>query len=152
MRDDPILEARFRRVFDAYHDRVYSYCRRRCDAETAREATSEIFLTAWRRFADMPDGDRMLPWLYGVARRVLANEFRRQKRYRNLVDRVRPLGRPAYPDVETVVVRRAEYQAVISAVARLWVVDYDTMTFVEVQDPESLRLGGCLPLEPRPAS
>ena len=115
-------------MFDAHHDQVYAYCRRRSDAEIAREATSEVFLTAWRRFAEVPDGDKTLPWLYGVARRVLANEFRRQKRHKRLVARVK-LGRPMFADVETVIVRRAEYQAVIDAVARL-----------RPQDQELLRL------------
>ncbi|MEN8114971.1 MAG: sigma-70 family RNA polymerase sigma factor [Actinomycetota bacterium] len=129
MRPDPALERRFRRVFDAHHEQVYAYCRRRCDVETARECTSEVFLTAWRRFEDIPPDDRALSWLYGVARKVLANEFRRQKRYRNLVGRVKSLGRPRFADVETVVVRNADHQAVIDAVARL-----------RPQDQELLRL------------
>ncbi|MEN8240239.1 MAG: sigma-70 family RNA polymerase sigma factor [Actinomycetota bacterium] len=119
MRDDPALERRFRRVFDAHHDQVYAYCRRRCDEDTARECTSEVFLTAWRRFEDMPPDDRSLRWLYGVARKVLANEFRRQRRYRNLVIRMKSLGKPSYADVETVVVRNADHQAVLDALTRL---------------------------------
>jgi RNA polymerase sigma-70 factor (ECF subfamily) len=119
MRDDPALERRFRRLFDAHHDQVYAYCRRRCDEETARECTSEVFLTAWRRFEDVPPDDRALRWLYGVARKVLANEFRRQRRFRNLVARVKSFGKPTYADVETVVVRNEEHQAVYDALAKL---------------------------------
>jgi RNA polymerase sigma factor (sigma-70 family) len=129
MSADPALESRFRQVFDAHHDQVYAYCRRRCDEETARECTSEVFLTAWRRFEDVPAHDRALRWLYGVARKVLANEFRRQGRYRNLVVRVKSLGKPSYPDVETVVVRNADHQAVFDALAR-----------IRPQDQELLRL------------
>jgi RNA polymerase sigma-70 factor (ECF subfamily) len=129
MSADPALESQFRRVFDAHHDQVYAYCRRRCDAETARECTSEVFLTAWRRFGDVPPDDRALRWLYGVARKVLANEFRRQRRYRNLVARVKSFGKPSYVDVETVVVRNEDYQAVLDALARL-----------RPQDQELLRL------------
>lgn len=129
MRDDPAFERRFRRVFDAHHDQVYAYCRRRCDAETARECTSEVFLTAWRRFDDVPPDDRALRWLYGVARKVLANEFRRQRRQRNLVARVKSFGKPPHVDVETVVVRNEDYQAVLDALARL-----------RPQDQELLRL------------
>jgi RNA polymerase sigma-70 factor (ECF subfamily) len=129
MRDDPALERRFRRVFDAHHDQVYAYCRRRCDAETARECTSEVFLTAWRRLENVPPDDRTLRWLYGVARKVLANEFRRQRRYGNLVARMKLFGRPSYADVETIVVRNANHQAVLDALARL-----------RTQDQELLRL------------
>lgn len=32
-------------------------------------------MTAWRRIADIPDGSE-LPWLYGVARRVVMNHRR----------------------------------------------------------------------------
>jgi RNA polymerase sigma-70 factor (ECF subfamily) len=35
---------------------------------------AETFLIAWRRFDDLPSDP--LPWLYGVARRVLANQRR----------------------------------------------------------------------------
>ena len=127
MPDDPELESRFLQIFHSNHDRVYAYCRRRCEAETAREATAEVFLTAWRRFDDIPDGDRALPWLFGVARRVLANEFRRQKRYRNLVARTRSIARPNCDDVESVVVRKAEYQTVLDALTKLRPADQELL-------------------------
>ncbi len=51
---------------------------RRTRHETSREAAqdvvSETFLVAWRRLDDVPDD--ALPWIYGVARRVLANQRR----------------------------------------------------------------------------
>lgn len=129
MRNDAALERRFRQVFDAHHEQVYTYCRRRCDVETARECTAEVFLTAWRRFEDIPPDDRALRWLYGVARKALANEFRRQRRHRNLITRVKLLWQPSFADVETVVVRNEDHQAVLDALARL-----------RPQDQELLRL------------
>jgi RNA polymerase sigma-70 factor (ECF subfamily) len=38
------------------------------------EGLAETFLVAWRRLDDVPDDP--LPWLYRVARRVLANQRR----------------------------------------------------------------------------
>jgi RNA polymerase sigma-70 factor (ECF subfamily) len=148
MRSDPALERRFRRVFDEHHDQVYAYCRRRCDVETAREATSETFLTAWRRFDDMPEGDRALRWLYGVARKVLGNEFRRQKRQRNLVERVKQLGKPRNADVETMVVRKAEHQAAIDALGRLRPEDQELLRLAvweELSHGDIGELLGCSP-------
>lgn len=45
-------------------------------ASTADELTADVLVVAWRRRADIPAGAE-LPWLYAVARRVLAN-FRRR--------------------------------------------------------------------------
>ena len=42
------------------------------------EVIAEVFVVAWRRLDELPDP--VLPWLYGAARRVLANEFRHQSR------------------------------------------------------------------------
>jgi RNA polymerase sigma-70 factor, ECF subfamily len=48
--------------------------RRTDDRSTAEDAVSETFLVAWRRLEDVPD--EPLPWLLGVARRVVANQRR----------------------------------------------------------------------------
>ena len=62
-------------LFDAYHARVLAYALRRSATEAdAEDATSETFAVAWRRIADAPDDP--LPWLYAIARRVLANQRR----------------------------------------------------------------------------
>ena len=45
-------------------------------ASTADELTADVLVVAWRRRADVPAGAE-LPWLYAVARRVLANYRRR---------------------------------------------------------------------------
>jgi RNA polymerase sigma-70 factor, ECF subfamily len=48
--------------------------RRSDDRATAEEAVSETFLVAWRRLDVVPD--EPLPWLLGVARKVIANQRR----------------------------------------------------------------------------
>lgn len=45
-------------------------------ASTADDLTADVLVIAWRRRADVPRGAE-LPWLYSVARRVLANYRRR---------------------------------------------------------------------------
>lgn len=45
-------------------------------ASVADDLTADVMVVAWRRRSDIPPGAE-LPWLYGVARRVLAN-FRRR--------------------------------------------------------------------------
>ena len=68
-------------LFDAHARQVYRYLVRRVgDAgdprSVADDLTAEVFIVAWRRRDDVPAGAE-LPWLYAVARRVLANYRRR---------------------------------------------------------------------------
>ncbi|MFD8533100.1 RNA polymerase sigma factor [Streptosporangium canum] len=42
---------------------------------------AETFMTAWRRIEEVPEGDAARPWLFGVARRVLANHRRGERRH-----------------------------------------------------------------------
>ena len=52
--------------------------RRLGDEPRARDLTAEVFVVAWRRLDELPDP--VLPWLYGAARKILANEYRHQSR------------------------------------------------------------------------
>jgi RNA polymerase sigma-70 factor (ECF subfamily) len=66
---------------------VLAYALRRADRSTAEDVVAETFAIAWRRMDDVPDPP--LPWLLGVARRVLANLQRGERRRRALVERLR---------------------------------------------------------------
>lgn len=48
---------------------------------------SETFVIAWRRLGDVPE--QPLPWLLAVARRVLANQRRGERRRGALAERLR---------------------------------------------------------------
>ncbi|SPT58807.1 RNA polymerase sigma factor [Actinomadura madurae] len=70
-------EDEFAAVYAATYKALLAYALRRCDTpEDAADVVAETFATAWRRVADMPAGDEARLWLYGVARRVLANHRR----------------------------------------------------------------------------
>lgn len=43
---------------------------------------AETFTVAWRRVDELPEGDAATLWLYGVARKVLANHYRGDNRRR----------------------------------------------------------------------
>jgi RNA polymerase sigma-70 factor, ECF subfamily len=74
----------FRALYDRHRDDVWRYAvRRLADRDAAEDATTEVFMVAWRRPAAVPAADP-LPWLYGVARRVLANQRRADRRRRDL--------------------------------------------------------------------
>ncbi len=68
--------ARFDALFTAHQRHVLAYAMRRTPtAADAEDVASETFTIAWRRLDAIPD-DAALPWLYAVARRVLANQRR----------------------------------------------------------------------------
>src|SRR6478609_5677293 len=68
----------FVELYNSAYSDVLRYARRRVDEDAARDAAAETFLVAWRRLDVIPA--QPLPWLYGVARGVLANEARRSRR------------------------------------------------------------------------
>lgn len=81
---------RFEEIYAACHDPVLGYVMRRTeDGHDAADVLAETFLIAWRRLDDVPARDRARPWLYGVARRVLANHRRGERRRTALGDRLR---------------------------------------------------------------
>jgi RNA polymerase sigma-70 factor (ECF subfamily) len=73
----------FEQLWTRHHRKVYAYALRRTDRASAQDVVSETFLTAWRRRAELPVQE--LPWLLGVARLVLANHARSQRRRDALV-------------------------------------------------------------------
>ena len=77
-------DAAFTEFWDEHHQRVLAYAMRRTDDASAQDAVAETFLVAWRRRDEVPADP--LPWLLGVARRVLANQRRSSHRQLALVD------------------------------------------------------------------
>jgi len=76
-------------VFEAHHAAVLGYVSRRAgSADRAADVFSEVFLVAWRRLDDVPPGDEARLWLFGVARRTLANARRAARRRHALVERL----------------------------------------------------------------
>ena len=70
--------ARLERLFEQHYAAVLAYGLRRAPRAMAEDVASETFVIAYRRIDEVPAA--ALPWLYGVARRVLANERRAETR------------------------------------------------------------------------
>jgi RNA polymerase sigma factor (sigma-70 family) len=80
---------RFEALFAAYSSDVVAYCGWRAgSASDAQDAVAEVFLTAWRRLDDLPEGEAARIWLYATARRVLANQRRSVRRRLALQERL----------------------------------------------------------------
>jgi RNA polymerase sigma factor (sigma-70 family) len=83
-------EVRFDQLYADHGVDLMAYSLRRSDGpEDAADVVAETFLVAWRRAGEVPSGPDALFWLYGVARRVLANHQRGERRRARLVDRLR---------------------------------------------------------------
>jgi RNA polymerase sigma-70 factor, ECF subfamily len=79
-------QARFERLYRVHAPRVQAYVVRRVGAEAADDVVADVFVVAWRRLDNVPE--EPLPWLLGVARRVLANRRRGESRASALIDRL----------------------------------------------------------------
>jgi len=80
---------RFEAVYRELYAPICGYTLRRVrDPEDAAEAIAETFATLWRRFDRSPQGDELRPWLFGVARRVIANQRRGERRRSALSERL----------------------------------------------------------------
>ena len=83
-------EERFSTLFADTSLALVAYAVRRvADPADAADVVAETYLVAWRRIGDVPRGDGARPWLFGVARRVLANFYRGERRRSALADRLR---------------------------------------------------------------
>jgi RNA polymerase sigma-70 factor (ECF subfamily) len=78
--------SRFEALFERHHDAVRSYVVRRSAGVGVEDIVADTFLIAWRRLDDVPEP--ALPWLLGVARRVLADQRRAVRRRRSLIRRL----------------------------------------------------------------
>lgn len=104
-------EAAFDRLFAEHRLPLLAYFLRRVDASCdAADLLAEVFLVVWRRFDDVPVGGEAAPWLFGVARRVLANHRRGLRRSDGLAVKLRStLDRRAVPSPEAA---SLDYEAV----------------------------------------
>lgn len=114
----PKAQQRFQSLYGEYQRPVLAYFLRRTDEATAFDGAAETFLIAWRRIDEVPD-ERALPWLYGVARRVLANLRRSERRYRALGRRLPVPQADGEPGPEALIVRSEEDRRALDALATL---------------------------------
>jgi RNA polymerase sigma factor (sigma-70 family) len=69
---------RFEQIYEEHLEAVRAYVRRRAPESLVEDVVSETFLVCWLKLDRVPD--EPLPWLYAVARKVLANHRRRLAR------------------------------------------------------------------------
>jgi RNA polymerase sigma factor (sigma-70 family) len=80
---DDAAEQRFRALHAATYADLLRFVKRRIPDDDADDVVSAAFLVAWRRLGELPGDAR--PWLFGIARNILANQARSRLR-RGAVD------------------------------------------------------------------
>ena len=68
--------AEFEALFVHTRAPLLAYLTRRAPSEDAADLLAEVYLVAWRRRGALPSGEERRLWLYGVARRLLAEHHR----------------------------------------------------------------------------
>lgn len=76
-----VTERRFESLYREYYGHLMRYAARRADSGHEADVVAETFTIAWQHLDQLRD-ENALPWLYGIARRVLAND--RRGRYRRV--------------------------------------------------------------------
>ena len=103
--------------FRAYADRVLAYLLHRTDPQTAQDLLQEVFVTAFRRAPDVPQPP--IGWLFGTARRLLANKYRGRRREDQMIARLlEDLGRETDPESAELKEAFAQTLATLSAADR----------------------------------
>jgi RNA polymerase sigma-70 factor (ECF subfamily) len=62
--------------------------RRSSSTSEAADVVAETMLVAWRRIDDVPIGPESRLWLFGVARNVMSNTRRTNRRHRQLINKI----------------------------------------------------------------
>lgn len=118
----PVADAdaeRFRALHRRHARALTAYCARRLAPDSVDDAVAETFLVAWRRLADVPDGDAGLLWLYRVAHRVVGHEWRGASRRRRLTSRVASRRAPTSELPEDAAIDGDDTRRVLAAAERL---------------------------------
>jgi RNA polymerase sigma factor (sigma-70 family) len=126
----PSQHASFRRIYRDHRSAVLAYCLRRSSPSDAMDAVAETFAVAWRRVGELPPIEAERSWLYGVARRVLANQYRSHGRLVSLRSKLGAVADPADPEPDELLIGCEERQLLLEALSRLRPSDQELLRLI----------------------
>ena len=136
------VETWLEELFNQHVNAVFRYCRVQLDEALAEDVTSEVFLVAWQKPGSVPPGSAK-PWLLGVARRLIANQMRSERRRRALA---RKASQDAYvtsnePDLADAVAAADLARRALDGLARR---DREVLWLAATEDLSQAELGQAL--------
>lgn len=127
-----VAQSHFSRLYREQGRAVLAYALRRvADREDAADVVAETFLIAWRRLGEVPLGDGARLWLFAVARRVVANQHRGERRRTRLGQR---LAETLRTELATHPAAAGEAAEVLRAMAALGVDDRELLLLVSWEE------------------
>jgi RNA polymerase sigma factor (sigma-70 family) len=137
-------EQRIERLVTESAPALLAFLVRRCDVPAdAADLLSEVYLVLWRRRAELPEEDSACrAWAFGIARGVLANARRSQRRRTALVERLRERL------TETPVSHEADVLDLRTALDDMPASDRELLLMVGVHDLNAVEAGDVLGITP----
>ena len=124
-------ENEFEQLYAEHWREVLGYALRRTGSPSdAADVAAEVFLVVWRRRDEVPGRNDFRPWLYGVARNVLLNHRRGERRRERLGALLLSAVEEQHPDTADAVAERDQNQGLIDAVRGLPEPDRELVTLV----------------------
>jgi RNA polymerase sigma-70 factor (ECF subfamily) len=143
--DADIFRPRFEAAFDAHHAHVLAFALRRVAGRaTAEDVVSETFAVVWQKRDLIPN--EPLPWIYAIARRIVANQNRSETRRGRLRDRIFAAGDAT--SAADIAWMHEERAAVIAAFASLSETDQEVLRLVawdELSTADGAQVLDCTP-------
>ncbi len=113
---DPAAGAQLTALYANHGRDILAYALRRApSAEDAADAVADTFLVAWRRLPEVPPEPQARLWLYGVARRTVANQHRGERRRTRLAEQLRIEARATFSRAP----QDEQSEAILAALATL---------------------------------
>jgi RNA polymerase sigma factor (sigma-70 family) len=133
----------FESAYSAYFHDIALYVARRVEAHEVEDVVAKVFLVAWRRFEQVPAPPEDRLWLFGVARRCVANHARSATRALRLQSKL------AREDESVHIMSPSSdprIELVVGAMARLKSLDREALRLVlwdDLSQAEAAAVMGC---------
>lgn len=121
-----IPDAKLTSLFQSHYDEVRAYCARRVGPSDADDIAAEVFSTAWRRYDEI-DWGTVRPWLYGIARGVISNRWRSNRRKARLVEKMSGFAPPMVETPDVLIVRHEQDVAITNSLRSLKPADQEVL-------------------------
>jgi RNA polymerase sigma-70 factor (ECF subfamily) len=134
-------------MYARFYGPIRAYCNRRLVSDAGEDAVAEVFLTMWRRFDEVPEGDAALLWLYGVAHRVIGNHSRSVTRRSRLRSRLQTVD-PSVTGADDSGGDDVDSRRVLAALARLNETDAEVLRLEAWEQLSAVSIAAVLDIQP----